>query len=142
MTPPVGDSRSGFIRYQRNSNPVSTTYPPQRLEDRREMYSPKSRSQSKRVSRWVLLFALLLNVLHIQDKNASAVRATNQFMVPRMDKQVVHRSGGQMIAERMPFLAVIQGDIRAQIRTDVEQPRNRWILTNNVDRFRWKIACD
>jgi len=60
-----------------------------------------------------------LDLLGIQNIDAPAVSADDQFIFSRMDNQVMHGRCGQPVAERNPTLASVERGIHSKIRAHV-----------------------
>ena len=71
------------------------------------------------------------------------MRADDEIVLARMDYDVVHRNGGDVVFELRPGLPAVGGIERAELGSDEEQVSVAWVLANHLRRtVGRKISAD
>ena len=78
----------------------------------------------------------LLQRRDVHDVDGTTVRRRDQFMVARVNLQVVHRHGGQAGHEALPRLPLVHRHVGTDVRADEEQVRVLEILADHVHEVR------
>ena len=81
-----------------------------------------------------------LDLAHIEYEHAPAVGGYDELMVAWMHREIEHRNGRELGAERDPGPARVDGYVGAELGAHVKHVGVVRVLRNNVHRFGGKVG--
>ena len=69
---------------------------------------------------------------HVKQKDTSSMGPDDEFVLERVNREVVHGSSRKARAKRLPRAASVRRDVNSQVGSHVKHFRASWIFPNDV----------